>query len=91
MLNLVLQEIAKSVAPVSLAALSQKLGVEPGALEGMLTYWVRKGRIKADDPMATAGAKCTGCCSNCKGAASCPFVARMPLAFSLRSEKDDNG
>jgi hypothetical protein len=45
MLQAILAEFKHSQNILSLTSLSQKLGVEPSALEGMLCTLVRKGRI----------------------------------------------
>ena len=49
MLKQVLREIETAQGPITVRALSRKLGVEPNALEGMIQFWVRKGRIQDDD------------------------------------------
>jgi hypothetical protein len=86
MLNQVLQEIANANEPLSLTVLSSRLGVERGALEGMLDYWVRKGRLKDDDVHADRrdGQGGGSCGPTCGGANSCSFVAKMPKSYSLR-------
>jgi len=90
MLSLVLQEIAQSNYPVSLADLSRKLEIERGALEGMLAYWVRKGRLRDADGPVESGCGSNGansisgvCGSTCTGVTNCAFVARMPKMYSL--------
>jgi len=50
-LRQVLQVLESTQEPISLADLSRKLGVEPGALKGMIQYLVQKGRL-AGDPFA---------------------------------------
>jgi hypothetical protein len=86
MLNQVLQEISKTDGPISLSVLSHKLGIERSALEGMMGYWVRKGRLKSADQSAeVAGGTCVSgsCGSSCPGASSCPFIAKMPRTYSV--------
>ncbi len=84
MINLVLQEIRHSREPLSLTALSEKLDIERGALEGMLAYCVRKGWLRdgsGDEPGADGCA--TGSCgSTCTGIENCSFVAKMPRVYS---------
>jgi hypothetical protein len=93
MLNQVLQEITNAQESLSLTALSSRLGIERGALEGMLEYWVRKGRLKDDDiaPDSLAGTRngdsAGSCGGNCSGTASCSFVARMPKSYSVPGKK----
>jgi len=84
MLRQVLQELESSTGPVELNALSRKLGVERSALEGMVAFWVRKGRLQDDYAAALAGS-CVGgdCAASCLEADSCPLVSRLPRSFSL--------
>ncbi len=42
----------------SLAQLSHKLNVEPGMLETMIQFWVRKGKIRE---VCSSGTGCAGC------------------------------
>ena len=49
MLNQVLQEIKFAQSALNLSDLSRKLGVERSALDGMIQFWVRKGRLRDDD------------------------------------------
>ncbi len=91
MLSQVLQEIKNSKEPVSLAALSQKLNIERGALEGMLAYWVRKGHLSDDtEQVETNSAVCASgaCGSKCTGVNNCAFVAKMPKVYSVRQPSD---
>lgn len=46
MLYQVLEALETADGPVSLDELSRQLQIEPGALEGMIAFWVRKGRLK---------------------------------------------
>jgi len=67
--------------------LGRKLGVEQSALEGMIDYWVRKGRLQ-DDEAVNAAICNSGACSSgvsCPGPQGCPFVVKMPRTFSLVS------
>ena len=57
MLSQVLYEISNSKEPLSLAVLSRKLGIESGALEGMLAYWVSRGRLLSDGSPQDKGEK----------------------------------
>ena len=84
MLRQVLQELESSTGPVELNALSRKLGVERSALQGMVAFWVRKGRLRDDYAAALAG-RCAGddCAASCRGTDSCPLVTKLPRSFSL--------
>ncbi len=82
MLQQVLQEIEQAHGPLSLGDLAHKLGVDRGTLEGMLTFWVRKGRIVVSDGAAqtcTTGSGCGSCGSN----TGCPFAGTTPRTFAL--------
>ena len=84
MLRQVLQELESSTGPVDLNALSRKLDVERSALEGMVAFWVRKGRLKDDYAAALAGSCARGdCAASCPDADSCPLVTKLPRSFSL--------
>ena len=56
MLYQILEALEAANGPVSLDELSRQLQIEPGALEGMIAFWVRKGRLKD-----TAVSGCAGC------------------------------
>ena len=83
MLKLVLESIEGTIGPVHVAELSQRLGIERSALEGMIAYWVQKGRLIDDDGMACSPAA-GHCSTSCTGAANCAFVAKMPKTYSIR-------
>jgi len=90
-LNSVLQEIEAAGGVLNLDELSGRLGVERGALEGMIQFWVRKGRLKDDDlEMDAAMSSCglSGACGNCPGPANCAFVMKMPKSYSLVIDLD---
>jgi hypothetical protein len=89
MLSQVLHEIKNVKEPITLAELSQRLGIERSALEAMLAYWVRKGRLQAGDtPLDAAQQACAGgsCGAACSGPADCAFIAKMPKTFSLSQQ-----
>lgn len=87
MLRELLQRVEAAEGPVSLAELGRELGVEPAALDGMLQYWVCRGRLAVEGrPGAVcASAGAAAChCGSCPGAAECPFIARLPLTYRVR-------
>lgn len=86
LLREVLRELEAAEGPVNMNALSQKLGVERSALEGMIQFWVRKGRLKDDEReneqiFATCGGG--SCGGGCPGPQGCPYVLKMPRTFTL--------
>jgi hypothetical protein len=92
MLHEVLRLIETAGGPLTVAELSRRLGIAPGALEGMLEFWARKGRLVVDGGTAAA---CSGSCmagasgcGGCSGAAGCPFMARLPRSYSVAPPAD---
>jgi hypothetical protein len=81
MLQQVLQAFELATGPVSLDELSRQLGMERSALEGMIAFWVRKGRLKEDG--GTCGAAGSGCsCSSHPG--GCSFDHVGPRTIRLQ-------
>ncbi len=84
MLQRVLQEIESAQAPITLNQLAYKLGLERSALEGMIKFWIRKGRIQEVEPETTAPSPtCSSCATTCPGPQGCPFIMKMPRAFTI--------
>lgn len=50
MLRQILQEFQQASTPLCAAELSQKLAIDPAALEGMLQTLVQRGRLLEIDP-----------------------------------------
>jgi len=94
MLSRVLNEINSSTEPISLSVLSQKLNIEPSALDGMLSFWVRKGKLKDDDVETSSdhksGLVTCNCGPSCNGASNCSFMAKMPKSYSLATKTKGN-
>lgn len=85
MLREVLQAIESADGAVHIGELSQRLGIERSALEGMIDYWVHKGRLQLRDSDESDGSSTSGHCGpSCTGTATCHFVARMPKTFSVQ-------
>lgn len=89
MLNQVLHEIQQANGPITINELSRKMGIDSSALQGMIDFWVRKGRLRDDDAPVDEGATCeTGSCGdNCFGLSACPFTAKMPKSYSIPLSK----
>lgn len=85
MLRELLRLIETTGGPITVAELSRRLGIDPGALEGMLEFWARKGRLVVDGGAACSGSCMAGSshCGGCSGAAGCPFMARLPRSYSV--------
>lgn len=75
MLRQVLGVFEQASVPLSLGQVARELGIERGALEGMIDHWVRKGKLRAVSEDHT--------CGSCGGARGCPFVARMPRRYEV--------
>jgi hypothetical protein len=89
MLQQVLRELETAQGPVNLSQLARKLKVDPGALEGMVQFWVRKGRLKnlaAADETAPLPS-CSGCTGSCPGPAVCPFIVALPRSYALTAPR----
>jgi hypothetical protein len=70
----VLHEIESAQGAVNLNDLSRKLGIEQSTLRGMLSFWVRKGRLQGD-PLAVRAGSCAGGICNVF-CSSCPLATR---------------
>ncbi|KAB8144523.1 hypothetical protein F8S13_06545 [Chloroflexia bacterium SDU3-3] len=84
MLHRVLEELQQSSAPISLDALSARLGIERTALEGMIAYWVRKGRLSDS---AVAGCSTSNCGSCAVGPKGCSFAQSSPRVITLVDQR----
>lgn len=86
MLWKVLHEVEAARAPLDLNELSRCLDVERSVLDGMIQFWVRKGRLVEDAAtagQATMACAAHGCGSGCSGAQGCPFTMKMPRTIAL--------
>jgi len=87
-LQQILGELETVGGPISVRELSRRLDVETSALEGMLEFLVRKGRLVDDSQVASDVIAGCGpgyaCASACPGAEQCPFVAKRPKTYSLK-------
>lgn len=80
MLHQVLQAFETATGPVSLDELSRELGVERSALEGMIDFWVRKGRLRDRVSGMCNAATCSGCAARDGG---CVFDRAAPRTIVL--------
>lgn len=91
MLRQILKEFETASGPVSINALSRKLGVDRATLELMLDYWVRQGRLQDNKQFVMDGeASCSAkgsCGAKCQGVQGCSFLASMPKAYTLVTDK----
>lgn len=80
----VLHAIEDRGGPVSLRQLGLELGIEPDALQGMIDFWVQKGRLRLQG--ASEGALCAvGGCGGCpaSGPEACPILMHMPRRYEV--------
>jgi len=92
MLTQVLLEIKSAQNSLNLNELSHKLDIDRSALDGMIQFWVRKGRLRDDNAdFAAMASTCSplSCGGSCAGVAVCPFVAKMPKTYSIPVQKGD--
>ncbi|MCU0490151.1 MAG: FeoC-like transcriptional regulator [Chloroflexaceae bacterium] len=80
MLHQVLQALEGTQGLISLDELSRQLGVERSALDGMIAYWVRKGRLRELN-----GTACTSGCGSCghRAEGGCAFASTAPRTITL--------
>jgi hypothetical protein len=96
MLHQVLYEFENAAGPVSLNDLARRLKVDRGALDGMIQFWVRKGRIKdsyvANSPAlslvlneaeAAVERAAPSACSGLSCAGSCPGPQGCPYVMEM--------
>jgi hypothetical protein len=86
MLWKVLHEVEAAHGPIDLNELSRRLDVDRTVLDGMIQFWVRKGRL-VDDAARPGEVACArhGCSTGCTGAQHCPFTIKSPRTISLIS------
>mgnify|MGYP001584006679 CR=1 FL=1 len=65
MLKDVLNAVENAQGPIRLDTLGEDLGIEPSALEGMIEFWQRKGKLTlttfGDNGFVYQGGTCTQC------------------------------
>ncbi|MCS6826264.1 MAG: FeoC-like transcriptional regulator [Caldilinea sp.] len=87
MLWKILQEVEAAQGPVTLDELSRRLDIDRSALEGMIQFWVRKGRL-IDDKPASDGSEfvCAAhhCSRLCSTVHACPYHVWTPLIFPAK-------
>lgn len=66
--------------PLTTLQLARRLQVEPSMLEGMLDYWVRKGKLR-EVSQSEKG------CTTCGAKTGCPFIMSMPKQYERVTDK----
>lgn len=77
MLKQVLEKFEDPKQPASLAQIAHDLDLDMPTLQGMIDYWVRKGKLREVINCDIS----TGGCSCGKGASGCPYVMAMPRGY----------
>lgn len=80
----VLHAVEAAQGPLDLNELSRRLDIERSVLDGMIQFWVRKGRLVDDSGAGRATVACANHgCGGCAGGQGCPFTMTMPRTLSL--------
>jgi hypothetical protein len=79
LLREVLHAFEEADRPLSLTDMARALDIAPGTLEGMIDYWVRKGKIRE----CSSGSMCESC--GC--AKSCAYSPNMPRRYELVTDE----
>lgn len=66
MLKRIMEELVGSGGAVTIGELSRRLGVEPGAVEGMLQTLVRLGKLKEEVMGSSCGRGACRSCAHCQ-------------------------
>ena len=79
MLSRILKEFESSRSPLTLAEMSRHLGIERSALEGMIQFLVRKGKLREVKP---GSVECAHCASR-GGCGALQLGALMGTSYEL--------
>jgi hypothetical protein len=74
-LRQVLAAFERADAPLPLTQIAHDLGLPLERLEGMVQYWVRRGRLRESGATAAP--------PSCARYGSCPYVLRLPRILEL--------
>ncbi len=80
MLAQVLRLLEESKDSLSVGALAHDLGVPVERVEGMIQYWVRKGRIREIAVSKN--------CGTCGSSGHCPYVIDLPRSYELNPQQN---
>jgi hypothetical protein len=77
---------------VKLDELSKRLGIDPGTLESMVDFLVRRGYLAnqvepAESPICENGQTCSSGYA-CPGPAECPFMIHLPKIYTLSFQQE---
>lgn len=75
-LRSVLDRFNDQSAPISLRQMAHDMDIEPGVLDDMIAYWVRKGKLRE---VSADGQACT----TCGVRTACPFIVALPRYYEV--------
>lgn len=67
--------------PRSIREMARDMSLEPGILQGMIDYWVRKGKLREVNSGGDT-------CNTCGVKNGCPFIVALPRYYELIDEED---
>lgn len=82
-LRRLLSLLEESSGALSVPYLAGELEVTPGRVEGLVDFWVRKGKIRVSSP--------GNGCGSCGISRDCPLIINLPRTYELVPEGDDPG
>lgn len=82
MLYQLLYEIKSAPGPLNLAELAERLNVEPAALNGMIDFLVKKGRLHRDE-ITCAADHANSACGACACSANCMLAGKIPPTYTF--------
>jgi hypothetical protein len=78
-LSQVLTAFEDTSAPLTLSQIARNLDISAARLEGMIQYWMRKGKLRE-----TVSYTDCGTCG--RGNGECPFTIELPRSYELVTE-----
>ena len=81
MLHEIMKTLKTGMGPLSLRQLSHQLNVEESALEGMIGFLLKKGKLRLVDELAAAKG-----CTTCPLAGICTADTKLPRHYVLTEE-----
>ncbi|MEZ4519241.1 MAG: FeoC-like transcriptional regulator [Chloroflexota bacterium] len=79
-LRQVLAAFEENTGPKSLSQIAHDLEITQPQLEGMIAYWVRRGKIREVADLSE--------CPTCGRDDGCPFVLELPKSYELASDSE---
>ena len=77
----VLNRFSDQSAPISIQKMAREMKLEVGVLQGMIEYWIRKGKLREVVGNHTG-------CTTCGIKGECPFIMTLPRYYELADEND---